>query len=93
MQDLRDMQLIGDDLQQGDKWRPIDDYSVNGHNTCVSLSETVDPSGVDTVVGLGMDWLRAVDEQGVIRSKTASGEEVIGELHGSLTRDMISKLP
>ena len=54
----------------------------------MSLSETVDPGGIDTVVSSAMEWLRAVTQE---RRVTLPGSPE-GELHESLSPEGARRL-
>ena len=45
-------------LQQAAGTRPIDDFSLFGHNDSSGGEEKVDLGGVDAIVGLSLEWRR-----------------------------------
>jgi hypothetical protein len=43
-------------VAQEDDLRPVDDFSVFGQNATSDTPERVDPSGVDSIIGLAKFW-------------------------------------
>ena len=47
-------------LRQGNKVRPIDDFSACGHNATVGNKFRVDLGGIDEIVAISKGWARAL---------------------------------
>ena len=49
-------------IKQGDKVRPIDDFSENGHNWAFGTVEKIELKSLDTVVALSRAWLESIED-------------------------------
>ena len=73
-------------VEQKEKVRPCDNYSVYGHNGTASDSETIDTEGTDSIAGLAKIWTRVfeVDENFVFKLELDDGTVLTGILHPEL---------
>ena len=70
-------------LKQGDKIRPIDNFSEFFVNLAFGADEKVTMLGVDHAVSWGRAWLEAVNSNGEVDIKDTMGVSWAGKLHKS----------
>ena len=71
-------------VPQKDSFRPCDDYSEAGPNSTSSTGEMVDVEGVDAIAAAAKAWVVAVDSQGKVAVRDATGRRRFGWLHPEL---------
>ena len=72
-------------VDQGE-YRPIDDYSEYGHNSTSATSETINPGGLDNVIGIAKQWAKAVLDKKVVVCLN-DGTVLQAPLHGAYSAE------
>ena len=72
-------------ILQGGKPRPIDDGSIYGQNSTVSVPWRLTLGGADEVVGISVSWLRAVRDDRTVVFQLPDGTFLSGMLNDEWT--------
>ena len=79
-------------IQQGQKLRPIDDFSENGHNAAFGASEKVSLKSLDTVVAVSRALLESPSDDGSVIVHDTAGRQWRASLSEEWSRESFTDL-